>query len=62
MVFIHDISFIATGTMFFLHIYLGVFHPLMTESWNAMASGKISKEYAKAHHARWYAEISKDKE
>ena len=62
MVFIHAISFIPPRTMFFLHIYLGVFHPLMTESWNAMASGKISKEYAKAHHARWYAEISKDKE
>jgi formate dehydrogenase subunit gamma len=59
MVFVHDVSFIITGAMFFLHIYLGVFHPLMKESWNAMASGKISTEYAKAHHGKWYEEVSK---
>jgi formate dehydrogenase subunit gamma len=62
MVFVHDVSFIATGGMFFLHIYMGVFHPLMTESWSAMTSGKISTEYAKSHHGKWYAEISKGKE
>ncbi|MFH1651995.1 MAG: formate dehydrogenase subunit gamma [Chloroflexota bacterium] len=62
MVFIHDVSFIATGAMLFLHIYLGVFHPLMTESWASMASGRISVEYAKAHHRKWYDEISKSKE
>lgn len=62
MVFAHDVSFIATGGMFFLHIYMGVFHPLMNESWNAMTSGKISTEYAKSHHGKWYAEISKGKE
>jgi formate dehydrogenase subunit gamma len=59
---VHDIAFIATGAMFFLHLYLGVFHPLMTEAWNAMARGKISTEYAKKHHGKWYAEISRDKE
>jgi formate dehydrogenase subunit gamma len=62
MVFVHDVSFIVTGSMFFLHLYLGVFHPLMKESWKAMASGKISVEYAKAHHGKWYDEISKPKE
>ncbi len=62
MVFVHDVSFIATGAMFFLHIYMGVFHPLMNESWNAMTGGKISTEYAKTHHGKWYAEISKGKE
>jgi formate dehydrogenase subunit gamma len=62
MVFVHDVSFIVTGSMFFLHLYLGVFHPLMTESWKAMTSGKISAEYAKAHHGKWYEEISKAKE
>jgi len=62
MVFAHDISFIVTGAMFLLHLYLGVFHPKMTEAWNAMAKGRISAEYAKKHHGKWYAEISGDKE
>jgi formate dehydrogenase subunit gamma len=62
MIFIHDISFIVTGAMFFLHLYLGIFHPMMTEAWNSMAKGKISINYAKAHHGKWYDEISKDKE
>jgi cytochrome b subunit of formate dehydrogenase len=47
--------------MFFVHIYTGVFHPLMTESWSAITSGKVSVEYAKKHHGKWYAEISKGK-
>ncbi len=59
---IHDITFIATGALFLLHLYLGVFHPLMSGAWNAMAKGKITEEYAKKHHARWYAEISRDEE
>ena len=61
MVFVHDIAFIVTGCMLFVHIYLGVIHPLMTESWSAMTSGKISTEYAKKHHGKWYTEISKGK-
>lgn len=62
MVFVHDIAFIVTGTMLFLHIYLGVIHPLMTESWKAMYKGTISVDYAKKHHAQWYEEITKGKE
>ena len=31
MVLVHDIAFIVTGGMLFVHIYLGVFHPLMKE-------------------------------
>jgi len=61
MVFVHDVSFIVTGCMLFVHIYLGVIHPLMTESWSAMTGGKISAEYAKKHHGKWYAAISKGK-
>ena len=62
MVFVHDVSFIATGCMFFVHIYTGVFHPLMTEAWSSMTSGKISSEYARKHHGKWYAQITKGKE
>lgn len=65
-VFVHDIAFIATGCMFFIHIYTGVIHPLMrplrTGPWNSITQGKVSAEYAKSHHAKWYAEVSKGKE
>jgi len=62
MVLIHDISFIVAGTMFFVHIYNGVFHPLFNEAWAAITGGKVSAEYAKKHHGKWYAEISKGKD
>ena len=58
----HDISFIVMGVMFFVHIYNGLFHPFFNEAWSAITSGKISTEYAKKHHGRWYAEISKGRE
>ena len=61
MVFIHDISFIVTGVMFLVHIYNGVFHPAFNEAWSAITGGKISAEYAKKHHGKWYAEITKGK-
>jgi formate dehydrogenase subunit gamma len=48
--------------MFFLHVYLAVFHPLMNEAWGSMTNGKISVGYAKAHHGKWYEEITKGKE
>jgi len=58
MVLLHDVSFIVTGAMLFVHIYLGVIHPLMTESWKAITGGKISAEYAKSHHGKWYKEVA----
>ena len=61
-VFIHDVAFIATGAMLFVHIYLSVLHPLMTEAWGSMARGKVSADYAKSHHAKWYEEISRGEE
>jgi formate dehydrogenase subunit gamma len=61
MIFIHDVSFIAAGAMFFVHIYNAVFHPVFDEAWSAMTGGKISVEYARKHHGKWYAEVSKGK-
>lgn len=64
-VFVHDIAFIATGCMFFLHIYLSAIHPLMrplrSGAWNSMARGQVSSEYARSHHAKWYAEVASGK-
>ena len=61
MVFIHDVAMIFTGAMFLLHIYLGVLHPMMTEAWRAMATGRVSADYARTHHGRWYEETTGDK-
>ena len=60
-VFVHDVAFIVSGCMLFVHIFLSVLHPLMTEAWASMARGKVSAEYAKSHHGKWYQEISKGK-
>ena len=61
--FAHDVAFIALGAMLFVHVYLSVIHPLMrplaTGAWSSMARGKVSAEYAKAHHGKWYARVSK---
>jgi cytochrome b subunit of formate dehydrogenase len=66
MVFLHDVAFIATGLMFFVHIYMSVVHPLVrplrTGAWNSMARGKVSVDYARSHHAKWYEEVTKAKE
>jgi formate dehydrogenase subunit gamma len=63
-IFVHDISFIVTGLMILVHIYLSVVHPLMrplkTGAWSSMSRGKVSAEYAMSHHAKWYAEISRN--
>jgi len=58
MVFVHDIAFIVTGAMLFVHIYLSVLHPLMTESWSSMTKGTVSADYAKSHHGKWYSKIT----
>jgi formate dehydrogenase subunit gamma len=65
MVFFHDVAFIISGAMLFLHIYMS-FHPLMrplrTGAWSSMMTrGRVSLEYAKSHHGKWYDEITKDK-
>lgn len=62
MVFLHDVAFILAGTMLLLHIYLGLFHPLMNEAWKSIYKGTVSVEYAKKHHAKWYEEVAKGKE
>jgi len=61
MVFIHDVAFIVTGCMLFVHIYLGVIHPLTTEAWKAITKGTVSVEYAKSHHGKWLKEATKKK-
>jgi len=58
MVLLHDVAFIVGIPMLFVHIYLGVLHPLMKGAWGAIASGKVSAEYARSHHTRWYDRVT----
>jgi formate dehydrogenase subunit gamma len=60
----HDASFLIITGMFLLHVYLSVVNPPEAtgeESWSAMTTGKISGEYARTHHLRWYEEIGREK-
>ena len=57
MVLLHDIMMAIVIPMIFVHIYLGIIHPLMTEAWNAIWRGTVSVEYAKHHHGKWYDEV-----
>ena len=58
MVLLHDISFIVAGAMLLVHVYLGVLHPMMKGAWGSMANGKVTADYAKSHHAKWYEEVT----
>ena len=62
MIFLHDIAFITTGTMFLVHIYISVLHPMSgpmkTGAWSAITRGKVSAEYARSNHGKWYQEAS----
>ena len=57
-VIVHDIAFLLAFLMLLVHIYLGIIHPMMTESLRSMWDGKISEKYAKSHYGRWYDEVA----
>jgi len=60
--FLHDIAFITIGNMFLVHIYISVLHPMSgpmkTGAWSAITRGKVSAEYARSNHGKWYQEVS----
>lgn len=58
---IHDVAFVLAFLMLLVHVYLGIIHPRMTESFRSMVDGKISKKYASSHYGKWYQEISASK-
>ncbi len=61
MVF-HSIAFFVAFLMLFVHVYLGVIHPRMTESLKSMLDGKVSVHYAKSHYGKWYSEVAEEGE
>ncbi|MBI2908466.1 MAG: cytochrome b/b6 domain-containing protein, partial [Chloroflexi bacterium] len=58
-VFFHDVFFILILSMFVLHVYLSVLHPLMTGVRMSMFTGKVTPRYAHDHHAAWYERLQK---
>ncbi len=62
MLLLHDIAFIVAGLMFFVHIYLGIIHPMMKGAWGIITTGQMPEEYAKTHHEKWYDRVTRDKE
>lgn len=58
-VFAHDVFAIAVFTMFLLHIYLSVIHPLMAGVIWSMIRGTVPADYAKSHHRKWYEKIAR---
>ncbi len=59
LVIMHDFAFIISGLMLALHVYLKVMHPRTRESLGAMLSGRISSDYARKYHRKWYDEVTK---
>lgn len=63
MLTIHDLSMIPLVIMFFVHVYVGVFHPVMASGTlfrNPMISGMTDAEYARKHHTKWYEQVKKE--
>ncbi len=60
ILFIHGIAFIIVFVMFLIHLYMGLFHPRMRESFPSMLDGKVSPSYAKSHYRKWYDRIIDD--
>lgn len=54
MVLLHDVAFIASVVVFFVHIFLAVVHPLMWQGLVSMRYGYTSASYAAEHHAKWF--------
>jgi formate dehydrogenase subunit gamma len=57
-VFAHDVAFITAGAMLLVHVALGSFHPRFSEALRSMITGKVSADYAKSHHGKWYDRIT----
>jgi formate dehydrogenase subunit gamma len=58
-IYAHDVAFILAGAMLLVHIALGSLHPRFSEALRSMITGKVSVDYAKSHHEKWYKRISK---
>ena len=58
----HDIAMVLATCMVCMHGYLGSFHPGSGESFWGMWKGTVREDWAKHHHATWYAETYAQKD
>ncbi len=64
-VFTHAVYFVVVLSMFSVHVYLSVLHPLMRQhggAFKSMIDGTVTVEYASSHHGRWYEKVRRDEE
>jgi len=52
---VHELMFIAAGAFFVVHLYMGTLG--MPGTLSALATGKVTAQWAKAHHPKWYREM-----
>ena len=55
MTWAHDIASGLAGAFFLVHLFLGLTH---RESLRSIVSGKVSADYARENHGKWYTEQS----
>lgn len=57
MIVLHDLSALALGLFFVVHVYLAAIHPRENISLNAMVTGYMDREYAEHGHELWFKEM-----
>ncbi|MDR3564072.1 MAG: formate dehydrogenase subunit gamma [Negativicutes bacterium] len=55
---LHDLMALTMAAVIIGHMYLGLLHPGSKESINGMLYGSVKRSFAKAHHAKWYREVT----
>ena len=54
---VHDIATILIVGIVCGHLYLSLFHKVTKASLSGMVDGKVDREWARANHGRWVAEV-----
>lgn len=57
---LHDISMFMMTAAVVGHMYLGLIHPVNRTALSGMTTGKVSEEFAKAHHGEWYKSLKEE--
>jgi formate dehydrogenase subunit gamma len=55
-VVVHEVAALVTIGAFIIHIYMGIF--MVPGSVAAIVQGHVSRDWARAHHRRWYERVT----
>jgi len=58
MIFIHEVSALATIAGFMIHVYMGVFQE--PEGFRGIISGRVPASWAQRYHRLWFDQVSND--